>query len=143
MHVELSIRAQVVTLKAFTEKTWEEIANLTGLSVSCTRRIYKRATDRGFDPDVNTVIYDKYVTDSPRSGRPTKQDTVTKDSELSQVPRDQGKTCDDIAAELRAEGIDISSATVSLVLKLAGESQNSPGSEDWVEVDEEDESEAP
>lgn len=95
--------------------TFAEIAHITGLSVPTTRRIFTRAIERGFELDVNPVILDEYVKHAPRSGRPTKQDTVTKDSVLSKVRRDRyrrEKTCADLAGELSIERIDISATTI-------------------------------
>lgn len=129
MGADLATRAQVISLKAFTQKTFAEIAYITGLSDPTTRRIFARAIERGFEPDVNPVILDEYVKDAPRSGRPTKQDTVTKDSVLSKVRRDRyrrEKTCADLAGELSIEGIDISATTIQRILWKAGFHKTKP-----------------
>ncbi|KAJ5899945.1 hypothetical protein N7495_004689 [Penicillium taxi] len=74
MKTDLAIRAQVVSLKAFTELTSSEIATMTGLSKSSVNSIYARAKERGFDHNLDCAIYDRYVEDAPRSGRPQKQE---------------------------------------------------------------------
>ncbi|KAL2808502.1 hypothetical protein BJX63DRAFT_436097 [Aspergillus granulosus] len=124
MGADLATRAQVISLKAFTQKTFAEIAHITGLSVPTTRRIFARAIERGFEPDVNPVILDEYVKDSPRSGRPTKQDTGIKDSVLSKY-RGNRYLCYHYLADSPESRIP----------------QNEADSEAW--IDEEDESRVP
>lgn len=72
---EIATRAQVIALKAFGHSN-EEIADKldfkrTGLSRSTVYNIWKRAKERGFDPD-NPIVLDVHVKDAHRSGRPRK-----------------------------------------------------------------------
>lgn len=138
---DIATRATVVALKAYTDKSSLQIAAITGLSVSTINRIYAKAIERGFEPN-HTVIEDKYVADAPRSGRPTKQDSVTADTLLSKVRGDgysREKSCAELAGELSELGIDISSTTVWRILKNTGLRKTKPSdSEVW--TDEENES---
>lgn len=72
---DLATRAQILALKAFGHKN-EEIAQKlgfakTGQSMSTVYNIWKRAKERGFDPE-NPIVLDHHVKDAPRSGRPRK-----------------------------------------------------------------------
>lgn len=72
---DIATRAQILALKAFGHKN-EEIAEKlgfkkTGQSLSTVYNIWKRAKERGFDPE-NPVVLDIHVKDAPRSGRPRK-----------------------------------------------------------------------
>jgi transposase len=97
-----SDRVTVVALRAYTSKTSQEIAKIVDLSISTVNRIYARAIERGFDP-IHTKILDEYVEDSPRTGRPTKQNPETIDNILLKVRLNRfgrEKTCADLAGEL-------------------------------------------
>jgi transposase len=121
-------RVTVVVLRAYTTKTASEIAKIVDLSIATVNRIYARAIERGFDP-IHTKITDEYVQDSPRAGRPTKQDPETINTILSKVRLDRfgrEKTCADLAGELSQEGIEISSSTVWTILKKAGLRKTKP-----------------
>jgi transposase len=121
-------RVTVVALRAYTTKTTAEIAKIVDLSIATVNRIYARAIDRGFDP-IHTKITDEYVKDSPRSGRPTKQDPETVNTILSKVRLDRygrEKTCADLAGELSKEGTEISSSTVHTILRNAGLRKTKP-----------------
>lgn len=72
---DMATRAQILALKAFGHKN-EEIAEKlgfkkTGQSLSTVYNIWKRAKERGFDPE-NPIVLDHHVKDAPRSGRPRK-----------------------------------------------------------------------
>ena len=72
---DMATRAQILALKAFGHKN-EEIAEKlgfkqTGQSISTVYNIWKRAKERGFDPN-NPIVLDHHVKDAPRSGRPRK-----------------------------------------------------------------------
>lgn len=72
---DIATRAQILALKAFGHKN-EEIAEKlgfkkTGQSLSTVYNIWKRAKERGFDPE-NPIVLDRHVKDAPRSGRPRK-----------------------------------------------------------------------
>jgi hypothetical protein len=60
-----------VALRAYTTKSSSEIARLTGLSTSSVNRIYACAIERGFNPHEDPIIHNRYVEDTPRSGRPS------------------------------------------------------------------------
>lgn len=84
MHTEAASRAQGVALRAYTTKSRGEIALLAGISISSVNRIYTSAVAQGFNPHEDP-IYDRYVEDTPRSGRLTKQDTTTQEIVISKV----------------------------------------------------------
>lgn len=125
---DIATRAQVVTMKTYTQKTSEQIATLTGLSRTTVDRIYARAIERGFDQHASPIITDEFVKDKPRSGRPKKQD-LAKDIVISKVQRDRfgrEKSCADIAGELSLEGLNLSSTTIWRILKTAGYNKTKP-----------------
>lgn len=75
--VDLSTRAFVLALKTYTTKTSAEIAAICNLSKSSVDRIYGRACQRGYYPNlIPVVVKDSYLEDAPRSGRPSKQDQI-------------------------------------------------------------------
>jgi transposase len=119
--VDLSTRAFVLALKTYTTKTTAEIAAIVGLSKSTVNRIYGRACERGFDPNLTPiVIKDSYLEDAERSGRPSKQDQI-KQPVLDKIRRDgREKSCADLAGELNNERLDVSATTVWRTLKQAG-----------------------
>lgn len=116
-NTDISTRALIVALKSpIGGKTSTEIAEKTGLSTRQVNRIYARAIERGFDPNhMPLTLRDEWLQDAPRSGRPTKQTTDTKEGAVAKVQTDRyrrEKTCADIAGDLSLQGIDISSTTV-------------------------------
>jgi hypothetical protein len=120
-----------VALKApCSGKTTEEVAGIAGLSPRQVNRIYARAIDRGFDPNLRPlVIRDEQLRDAPRSGRPTKQTEEAKNEVIRKVRRDRygrEKSCADIAGELSSEGYDLSAITVWRILKKAGFRKTKP-----------------
>ena len=66
---DLATRAQVVALKAYTTKSSAEIAYLTGITPRAINRIYTRAIERGFDSNVDPIVRDKFVEDTPWPSR--------------------------------------------------------------------------
>ncbi|EDN06635.1 predicted protein [Histoplasma mississippiense (nom. inval.)] len=74
-NTDIATRALVVALKSpYIAKTTTEIMNITNLSARQINRIYARAFERGFNPDLlYLTIRDEFLQDAPRSGRPTKQ----------------------------------------------------------------------
>ncbi|KAM5352989.1 hypothetical protein ACJ41O_005711 [Fusarium nematophilum] len=74
-NTDIATRALVVALKApCSGKPTEEVAAITGLSVRQVNRIYARAIERGFDPNLRPIVVrDDYLRDAPRSGRPMKR----------------------------------------------------------------------
>jgi transposase len=120
MQTEMAIRAQVVTLRAFTTKSSSEIANLKGLSISSVNRIYARAIERGFNPHEDPLIHDRYIEDKPRPGRPAKQDTPRQEIIISKVRSDlygREKSYADLAGDLSKLRIDISAETLCRFLE--------------------------
>ncbi|KAL7760724.1 hypothetical protein ACKLNR_010814 [Fusarium oxysporum f. sp. zingiberi] len=73
-NTDIATRAFVVSLKApCSGKTSPEVAEISGLSIRQVDRIYARAIENGFDPNIRPLILkDEYLKDRPRSGRPTK-----------------------------------------------------------------------
>lgn len=69
--------------------SWREIERKTGVKQSGQSYIKKRARDRGFRPEEDPRIYERYVEDGPRSGRPKKIDLAA--TELI-VPDRQSQT---------------------------------------------------
>ncbi|KAJ5143765.1 uncharacterized protein N7515_002552 [Penicillium bovifimosum] len=137
MHTETATRTQVVALRAFTTKSSSEIANLT---VSSVNRIYARAIERGFNPREDPIIHDRYVQDTPRPGRPTKQDTATQEIVISKVRSDRyerEKSCADLAGDLSKLGVNISAETVRRILKKNGFRKTT---EAWVDTSDEESS---
>ncbi|KAM3448373.1 hypothetical protein MY3296_007857 [Beauveria thailandica] len=84
---DIATRALVVTLKApCCGKTSTEVAGLTGIPSRQVDRIYARAIERGFDPNLRPiVIKDAHLEDAPRSGQPSKQTTENKELILSKI----------------------------------------------------------
>ncbi|KAF2811080.1 uncharacterized protein BDZ99DRAFT_386542, partial [Mytilinidion resinicola] len=65
-------RAQALTLKAMNVPS-DQITAITGMSERTIRDVWKRAIDRGWNPQQSLKVLDIYVQDAPRSGRPTVQ----------------------------------------------------------------------
>ncbi|KAJ5637913.1 hypothetical protein N7490_007792 [Penicillium lividum] len=117
------LAAYCVALKA-NGKTTAEVSELTKISIRTINYIYARARERGFDPNLRSVVIcDAYFADAPRSGRPTKQTPETKQKVLS---KGWVKTCADIASELSSEGNDISAMTNRRILRKAGLRKTKP-----------------
>lgn len=129
-NTDIATRATVVALKAIAGKTSTDIACLLGLSARGVNKIYAKAIERGFDPNVlPVVIKDEYLADAPRSGRPTKQTEDVKDLIQSKVRRDRygrEKSCADIAGELSDAGINISAITIWRCLRALGFKKTKP-----------------
>lgn len=130
-NTDIATRALVVALKApCSSKTTAQVASITGLSTRQVNRIYARAIERGFDPNlVPLTLRDEYLEDAPRSGRPLKQTIETKDLIIAKVSRDRfgrEKSAADIAGELSLQGINISQSTVRSILKASGYRKTKP-----------------
>ncbi|KAF3385585.1 hypothetical protein F1880_001764 [Penicillium rolfsii] len=127
--VDLATRAFVLALKTYSTKTTEEIAAICGLSRSTVNRIFVRACERGYDPNLTPVVVkDSYLEDAPRTGRPSKQDLI-KEPVLAKINLDrlgQEKSCADLASELRTEGTEVSATTVWRTLRLSGIQKTKP-----------------
>ncbi|KAG5793518.1 hypothetical protein H9Q71_014431, partial [Fusarium xylarioides] len=124
-NTDIATRAFVVSLKEpCSGKSSAEVSEISGLSIRQVNRIYARAIDRGFDPNVRPLILkDEYLKDKPRSGRPTKATEETKELVIGKVQRDRfgrEKTCADLAAELRDAGVEILAISVYRMLVSSG-----------------------
>lgn len=116
-NTDIATRAFVVALKSpASGLSSAEVSEKTGLTISTINRIYGRAIERGFDPNLRPlVIRDEWLKDSPRSGRPSKQTLETKEKVVARVRKDRygrEKSCADLAGELSQDGIDISAVTI-------------------------------
>lgn len=111
-------------------KSTAEVAFLAGISARQVDRIYARAIERGFDPNIRPiVIKNQHLEDLPRTGRPSKQTPENKDLIIKKIQLDRfgrEKSTATIAAELTAEGIPISADTVRCILKKAGFRKTKP-----------------
>src|SRR3954451_11096701 len=127
---DIATRAAIVALKAIGGKSTPEVACLFGISKSSVNRIYAKAIERGFDPNVLPIVLKKeHIDDALRSGRPTKQTDEVKDLIASKVRRDRygrEKSCADLAGEFSDAGFDISAMTVWRGLKIFGFKKTKP-----------------
>ena len=81
------------------------VAEITGVSERQIYRLKSTARQRGFDPQVSSILKAEYVTDSPRSGRPRKvrDDAGTKETE--EMSTSQGNSSrPDSQGPIREEG---------------------------------------
>ncbi|KAI5926425.1 hypothetical protein F4810DRAFT_537967 [Camillea tinctor] len=71
-HTNAATRAIIVALKSpFFNMSTRDIHSITGVPERTINNVYKRACDRGFDPQTPILtIKDEWLVDSPRSGRP-------------------------------------------------------------------------
>jgi hypothetical protein len=130
-NTDIATRAFVVSLKApCSGKTSPEVAEIPGLSIRQVDRIYARAIENGFDPNVRPLILkDEYLRDRPRSGRPTKATEENKELVIGKVQQDRfgrEKTCADLAGELSKAGIEISASAVYRMLVSSGFRKTKP-----------------
>jgi hypothetical protein len=79
--VDMSLRAQMLTLSYCTFVSDQYIAAATSYSISQIYRIRRIAKDREFDPAVSLQILDKYTRHAAKSDRPIKV-TVKKEEEV-------------------------------------------------------------
>ena len=70
-NIDNGTRCQIVSLKAAGFSV-QKIADFTGVGRRTIQRIYKKALDRGFDPQGGVLLI-SHVSDAPRSGRPSKK----------------------------------------------------------------------
>ncbi|KAK0713575.1 hypothetical protein B0T26DRAFT_613935, partial [Lasiosphaeria miniovina] len=71
-HSDTASRVQALTLQALGWKN-EDIEKLTGIKARALNKLLDRAIERGFEPS-KLRIQDSYVANSPKSGRPQKQE---------------------------------------------------------------------
>ena len=69
-HFGIAVRAQVLTLREYTNMTINQVAAITGVGSREVSNIMKRARDRGYRKDSPIPLQDKFFQDAPRSGRP-------------------------------------------------------------------------
>lgn len=132
---EVSLRAVIVFLKspyggAFSAPIIQSMISKP-LSIAQINTIYRTAQSRGFDPNApKFAIKDEFIINSPRSGRPSKQDDATTQLVIAKVVRDRfgrEKSCADIAGDLEQElGIEISQSTVWRILRKNGYNKTKP-----------------
>lgn len=77
-NTNLPTRAAIVTLKSpFGGKSTAQISEITGVPQRTIDAIYRRACQRGFDPNAPMIkILPEYLEDAPRAGRPRKREAV-------------------------------------------------------------------
>lgn len=77
-NTDLPTRAAIVTLKSpFGGKSTAQISAITGIPQRTINEIYRRACQRGFDPNASVIkILPEYLEDAPRAGRPRKREAV-------------------------------------------------------------------
>ena len=116
--IPIATRAQIITLKALGYTNKEICSELyLALTHHALDRIYVRALDQGFNPEMPTCL-NHHVEDAPRSGRPTKQTEQVKADVEAKVIRDQyGR---EKSAEVIAAEVGLSPGTVRTILKKAG-----------------------
>lgn len=122
-------RGIVLYLKA-TGISNAEITHITGYSQASITQIYKKACDKGFNPEARPLnILNEYVRDAPRSGRPSKTtpENINKVTSLIKLDRyAREKTCHDLSNDLKLIGIRLSAKTIYNILKAAGFKKTKP-----------------
>jgi transposase len=69
---DIAVRAQILTLKMYTDMTVSQICELTKCSKSTVERVYRTALKRGYSKP--NPIKAEYVVDGAHTGRPRKRD---------------------------------------------------------------------
>ena len=64
-------------------------ATASGMTSITVRRLRKKARERGFDPEVSSVMKEEYVKDAPRSGHPPKVTSEVESDILTTVRKTQ------------------------------------------------------
>jgi hypothetical protein len=124
-NTDISIQALIITLKSpIIGLSSAEVFAKTRISISTVNRIYAKAIERRFDPNIRPlVIKDEWVKNAPRSGRPRKQTLKNTEKVIAKVRKDRyscEKTCADLAGKLSTEGINILAIFIWRILKAAG-----------------------
>ena len=115
-------RAQALALKVMGIRS-AEIQEITGIQHRTLQALFRKAKERGYDPDTSKKILDIHVKDAPRSGRPTKQTPEVVENVISKMDRrGREKTCTEIAREVGG----ISDTTVWRILRKAGYNKTKP-----------------
>ena len=113
--IPLPVRGLIVGLKA-NGATIREIEQLTGVQRRQIQRLYQRAIERGFDPEIRPLnIQLEHVQDAPRSGRPTKRteeaiEAIKTKIQLNRYTREKNYL--QIAGDLQELRFNISRVTV-------------------------------
>lgn len=129
---DIATRTAVIALRAPAGAglSSSQVATATGISINYINRLYRLAISRGFQPDQRPLsVQNSFVEDAPRAGRPSKRtpeliETVTAAVKTDRYGRE--KSCDLIAFELQAKGLQISASTVWRVLRSAGFQKTKP-----------------
>jgi transposase len=123
--LDTATRAQIVALKGFGATT-AEIHRFLNIPISTINTLFRRAIDRGYNPDAeNPILLLEHVADAARDGRPRKQEQY-KEEILEQVCKNRygrEQTCKQISDSL---GGRISAITIWRVLKAAKFSKTKP-----------------
>ena len=119
---DLVTKAQIVTLKSLGYSNFfiQDLCNVTKRGIG---KIYSRALSRGYIP--SSPVRLDHVKDSPRCGRPRKQETC-KDEVIRKVKKDRygrEKSCEQLAFEF---GGAISPTTIWRILRAAGMRKTKP-----------------
>ena len=89
MRYDNANRAQALTLKVLNYSN-NEIERITGIPKSAVVRLFRKAMERGFDPQARPCrILDYHVRDGARSGRPTKQMAENTEAVVAKVRTDR------------------------------------------------------
>ena len=72
-NLDLSTRSQIVALKAL-GKANKDIATYLRVNVRTVQKIYRKALERGYNPEDDPRVLSIHIEDTPRSGRPRKQE---------------------------------------------------------------------
>ncbi|RPA83002.1 hypothetical protein BJ508DRAFT_77417 [Ascobolus immersus RN42] len=108
-------RALVVALKSLTDFTNKEIEAAVGVETRTVQKIYKKARDRGFDPEQRPIVLEmKHVDDGERTGRPRKRPLSVEPTQGSGEGDMESQLEAQIQAQLQVDG--------SSMLGLSGES---------------------
>ena len=90
-------------------------ATASGMTSITVRRLRKKARERGFDPEVSSVMKEEHVKDAPRSGRPPKVTSEVESDILTTVRKDTNGR--EKPAAVLAYEHNISATTILRVLK--------------------------
>jgi hypothetical protein len=85
----VTVRVQAVALVMLAKIPISVVSQLTGMAESTIYYLIKNAKQRGYNPDVDPRILERYVVDSHRSGRPKEISQDTKQSIIESVTKDR------------------------------------------------------
>jgi transposase len=119
-YYDASTRAQVIALRDF-GATIKEVVARTGVQERTQRKIIQRAKERGFT--TGGLLLDEHVEDGKKSGAPLKRTQSFEEEVAEKVRKDRysrEKTTEQMAAEFKEGGRDISARSVHSTLKAMG-----------------------